>query len=414
MKYLKYLLLLLIIIPIPIKAKEIDPDFPDLYSENAILYNMTTDEVLYEENPDKQVAIASLTKIMTTIIAIENIDDIQKTVTIPEQGLAGLKEANASVAGFKLNDKVTYEDLLYGALLPSGGDATQTLAYYIAGSNENFVKLMNEKASELNLKNTHFSDPTGLDDHNNYSTVRDVSTILKYALENETFKEIFTTQEYTTSNNLNLKSTLYYNTHNYNLNNLYIYGSKTGFTDIAGFCLATIAKNDDTEFLLVTTGAPYETRYPYHFVDAINIYNYYTDNYHYLNLLDTNDNIISLDTKYSKEDKYNYKPNETTSIYVKNNITKENLTYNYEGIKTVTPFTKQEQIGTLTITLDNETLKTVPIIYNGTLTLSLLSLIMDNLIYLIGAIILITIIIILIIKKKKNKKKRKKRKYSKR
>ncbi len=405
MKYIKYIFLIILLLPIQVSAKEKDPDIPKLYSQNAILYNMTTNEILYEQNPDEQVAIASLTKIMTTIVAIENIDDIKETITIPEQGLAGLKEANASVAGFKLNDKVTYEDLLYAALLPSGADATQTLAYYIAGNNENFVKLMNDKAQKLELKNTHFSDPTGLDDENNYSTVRDVSTILKYALKNQTFKTIFTTQEYTTSNNINLKSTLYTNTHNYNLDNKYIYGSKTGFTDIAGFCLATIAKNDNTEFLLVTTNAPYETRYPYHFIDAINLYNYYTDNYYYLNLLDENQSIISLNTKYSKEKKYNYQQAETTSIYVKNNITKENLEYNYDGLKTITPFTKQGQVGSLTITLDNEDLTTIPIIYNGTLSLSILSLITENISYIIGAIIILIIIFILIIKKKKRKRK---------
>ena len=172
MKYIKYLLILFIILlPIKVNALEIN-------SKNAILYNMNDDEILFEKDSEEEVPIASLTKIMTSIIAIENIDDINETVTIPEEGLEGLVEANASVAGFKLNEKVTYKDLLYGSLLPSGADATQTLAYYIAGGIDQYVKLMNEKASELNLKHTHFSDVTGLDDINNYSSLDIVSGFL--------------------------------------------------------------------------------------------------------------------------------------------------------------------------------------------------------------------------------------------
>ena len=220
MKYIKYLLILFIIlIPIKVNALEIN-------SKNAILYNMNDDEILFEKDSEKEVPIASLTKIMTSIIAIENIDDINETVTIPEEGLEGLVGANASVAGFKLNEKVTYKDLLYGSLLPSGADATQTLAYYVAGGIDGYVKLMNEKASELNLKHTHFSDVTGLDDVNNYSSVKDIATLLKYALKNDTFKEIFTATSYTTSNKrLKLESTLLYYTNTYKLDNKYIYGS---------------------------------------------------------------------------------------------------------------------------------------------------------------------------------------------
>ena len=143
MKYL--IIFLFLLIPININALEIN-------SEHAILYNMNEDMVLYEKDADTRTYIASLTKIMTTIVAIENIDDINEYVTIPYEGLEGLIEANASVAGFRLGQKVTYKDLLYGILLPSGADATKTVAYYIAGSEEKFVDLMNEKAEELGIR----------------------------------------------------------------------------------------------------------------------------------------------------------------------------------------------------------------------------------------------------------------------
>ena len=169
MKYWGWLLLLLI--PFKVWGLEIN-------SSNAILYNLNDGEVLMEKQADEKVKIASLTKIMTALVAIENIDNLNKVVKIPEEGLVGLVEANASVAGFKVNDEVTYLDLLYGVLLPSGADAVQTLAYYIAGGNDEFVKLMNDKAKELGLNDTHFSNPTGLNSDNHYSSVRDMGLIL--------------------------------------------------------------------------------------------------------------------------------------------------------------------------------------------------------------------------------------------
>ena len=116
MKYL--IIFLFLLIPININALEIN-------SSHAILYNMNEDMVLYEKDADTRTYIASLTKIMTTIVAIENIDDINESVTIPYEALEGLIEANASVAGFKLGQIVTYKDLLYGILLPSGADAAR-------------------------------------------------------------------------------------------------------------------------------------------------------------------------------------------------------------------------------------------------------------------------------------------------
>lgn len=402
MKYIKYLLLLLIfLIPIKVNALEIN-------SKNAILYNMNDDEILFEKDSDEEVPIASLTKIMTSIVAIENIDDINETVTIPKEGLEGLIEANASVAGFKLNEKVTYKDLLYGSLLPSGADATQTLAYYIAGNIENYVKLMNEKANELNLKHTHFSDVTGLDDINNYSSVKDIATLLKYALKNDTFREIFTATTYTTSNKrLKLESTLLYYTNTYKLNNKYIYGSKTGFTDIAGLCLASIAKYDDMEYLLITTGASSETRYPYHFVDAFNIYDYYINNYYTIDIYNKEEPLISINTNYSKEDKYNVFLDENITKFVNKDIKKDDFKFDYQGVNIVTPFTKKGEIGTMNITLNNETIKTISIMYDGSLTLSISDLLLDNLIFIVIFIIIINIVIILLTKKKRKKKHRK-------
>lgn len=386
MKYLIFFLFLLI--PININALEIN-------SEHAILYNMNEDMVLYEKDADTRTYIASLTKIMTTIVAIENIDDINEYVTIPYEGLEGLIEANASVAGFRLGQKVTYKDLLYGILLPSGADATKTVAYYIAGSEEKFVDLMNEKAEELGLTNTHFANTSGLDTDNHYSTVREMSIILKYALQNETFKEIYTTNKYTTSDNsLTFKSVYSNYLNRYDLENKYVYGSKTGYTTLAGYCLSTIANYDGVEYMLITTNADGTSNYPLHIMDAQMIYDYYTSNYHYLDIINESDTLITLDTKNSKEDKLEIKANETFSKYLNNEITKDDFTFDYSGLKEVDYFTDKGQIGTLNIKLDNEIIETIQIIYSGGLTFSFISLYLDNLIISIPITFLILFIII--------------------
>ena len=386
MKYL--IIFLFLLIPININALEIN-------SEHAILYNMNEDMVLYEKDADTRTYIASLTKIMTTIVAIENIDDINEYVTIPYEGLEGLIEANASVAGFRLGQKVTYKDLLYGILLPSGADATKTVAYYIAGSEDNFVDLMNKKALDLGLTNTHFANTSGLDTDNHYSTVREMSIILKYALQNETFKEIYTTNTYTTSDNsLTFKSVYSNYLNRYNIENKYIYGSKTGYTTLAGYCLSTIANYDGVEYLLITTNADGTSNYPLHVMDANMIYDYYTSNYHYLDIINKNDILITLDTKNSKEDKLEIKADETISKYLNNDITKEDFIFDYDGLNEINYFTKKGQIGTLNIKLNDETLETIPIMYNGELTFSFINLYLDNLIISLPITFMLLIILL--------------------
>lgn len=402
MKYLKYLVFLIFFIPINIEALEIN-------SEHAILYNMNDDIIIFEKNADERTYIASLTKIMTTIVAIENIDDVDETVSVPYEALDGLIAANASVAGFYSGQRVTYLDLLYGVMLPSGADATRTLAYYISGNEEEFVKLMNDKAIELGLTNTHFANTSGLDTDNHYSTVREMSIILKYALQNPLFKEIYTTNSYTTSDNsLTFKSVFSNYLNHYGLTNNYIYGSKTGFTTKAGYCLSSIANYDNVEYLLITTEADGESNQPLHIMDALMIYDYYTSNYHYLDIVTPNDTIATLETKNSKEQQFEIKATETVSKYLEKNISKDDFEYRYNGLEKLDYFTKKGQIGTVDILLNGEIIDTLPVIYSGGLTFSIISFIIDNILIVLALIIILVIII-----KLKNKSRKKKLKLKK-
>lgn len=278
------IMVLLLLVPGKINALEIN-------SNNAILYNLTNDTIIYEQNSDETTKIASLTKIMTTIVAIENIPNIEQKVTLTSDMFYNL--VGASKAGFSIGDVVTYEDLLYGTMLPSGADATNALSILIAGSEEAFTVLMNEKAKELGLINTNFENASGLDTSNNYSTVKEVSIFLKYALENETFKQIYQTREYTTTSGLDLKSSM--NTYQslLNINTDVILGSKTGYTGLAGLCLSSITTYNDISYMLVTTNAPVNMTGS-NVLDAINIYDYYFENYQYSKLIEKEDVLVTL------------------------------------------------------------------------------------------------------------------------
>ena len=166
----------------------------DIKSNNAILYNMNDNKIIYEKNAYDKVQIASLTKIVTAITYIENNRDLATTITIKYDMLRGL-DGYAKV-GLKSGDRITKQELLYALMLPSAADAAQALAIDNSGSIDAFVELMNKEVEKIGVKNTHFDNPVGMDSSNNYSTAYDMAQILIYALNNETFKEIFQADQY--------------------------------------------------------------------------------------------------------------------------------------------------------------------------------------------------------------------------
>lgn len=335
----------------------------ELYSENIILYNLDENKILYEQNSKEQISIASMTKIMTAIVAIEHIQNLDEIVTLTSADFYGLAEANASVAGFRVGQKVTYRDLLYGLLLPSGADAALALTRNVAGGREAFLLLMNQKAKELGLENTHFMNETGLDEEGHYSTVQEVALLFQYALQNEEFRKIITTDSYqVTDGSLVFQSTIYKNEIRYGLNMEYLLGGKTGSTYDAGLCLASIASSNGTNYMLITARAPYN-RTPYHLLDAKTIYEYFIGNYKNQNMIEKGDLLLSLHTKYAKEEMISYYAKETISKYVEKEFQKDDLDIQYDGIIEVTPFMKKGSVlGTLMIQYQNELIMSKEII----------------------------------------------------
>ena len=233
----------------------------NLYSTNYIFLDADTGQVLSAKKQDEQISIASLTKMMTVLLAIENSSSLNQTVTITNEMIDGLYEEQASVAEYVNGDTATVLDLCYAAAIPSAADAANALAIQIGGSFENFYQMMNDKATQLGMDHTVFKSAHGLDREGQYSTVEDVSKLLRYALQNPTFKEIFSTKEHTTQATtfypfgIPLASTIwaYADTYGYNLANLS--GGKTGYTLQAGRCIAYWATVNDMNIIAVTAGA---------------------------------------------------------------------------------------------------------------------------------------------------------------
>lgn len=177
-------MIFLMILP-TISAKELE-----LISDKYILYNLNDNKVLMKKEENTRTQIASLTKLMTVLVATENIKDYDKKVTITSEMIDNI-EWDVAKIGLKKGQVVTYNDLLFCTMLPSAADCANGLAISIGGSIDKFVEMMNSKANELGLKNTHFENPVGLYSKENYSTAYDVAELLKYSLKSKKFKEVF-------------------------------------------------------------------------------------------------------------------------------------------------------------------------------------------------------------------------------
>ena len=365
----------------------------DITGEYVTLYNMNEDTLLYSKNDTKKTSIASLTKMMTTLVAIEEIDNLDKIVTIKERDFEGT--VGYSKAGFKVGDKVTYRDLLYGIILPSGADAVNAVVNNTLGYDK-FIKKMNETAKKIGMNDTSYANPVGKDDENNYSTSNDLAKLLKYALKNKTFKTIFTTKNYKTSNGINLESTV--NRYENILNTNEIKGAKSGFTKDAGRCLASITTLNNVDYLLVVINS--STTSPYNAVkDTITIYDYYNNNYGYKNIINDDTFIKEIPVDFSKEKTYKITGSEDIEKYLKNNT---EVTYKYVGSDKVTFNTKKgSKLGVVKI-------------YDGDVLLATSNVYLENNIeyYPIITYIMIgiaVIFVLLIVKKKKKKKHRRRR-----
>lgn len=335
---------------------------PSLNSRAAIIYDRTSKTVIYGKNINDKRAMASTTKIMTSILVLEK-GNLDKEIEVSKKAA----NTGGSRLGLKTGDKIKLKDLLYGLLLRSGNDAAVQIAIEIGGSVEGFAQMMNLKAQEIGLVNTHFVTPHGLDDENHYTTAYEMALLTDYALNNKEFAQIVNTKQ--TTVNINAKPVTINNT-NELLGNLEgVNGVKTGFTNNAGRCLVTSVKRGEFQIITVVFGA--DTK-KYRTKDSIELIEYNYKNFVQTNIKERiikefenwkNENKIKI-IKGSKDEIelglnycYDYE------LYPINNSEQNNIKIQTEYKKEIeAPIEYYKEIGKIHVILNEKEIMTVPII----------------------------------------------------
>lgn len=346
-------------------------DIPNLTinARSCIVLDRLSKKILYGKNEFNKVKMASTTKIMTATVIIENCD-LNQTVVVSRKAAGTV----GSRLGLKNGDKITIRDLLYGLMLCSGNDAAVALAESCSGSISEFCNLMNQKAEELGLNNSHFETPHGLDSENHYTTAYELAMLSDYALQNKTFFNIVGTKNYTVTINGYPKALS--NT-NELLGNLFgVYGIKTGFTNGANRCLVTSCKRDNMDIICVVLGC--DTK-KLRTQDSIKLIEYAFKNFEYVNIEEKINNEFE-DWKNKNYNKFNiYKgvsskidlklSNLDTSIIPikKEEISLINININC-NINLKAPVRNSTIIGELTVSINDDLLTSVNIFNTNTIS----------------------------------------------
>ena len=267
-----------------------DENIPNIESPAALLMDLNTGKILYEKNINKKMYPASLTKVMTAILTLENCE-LNEVATVSYDAVMSITSGYVT-ANLQIGEEVTVEQLLYVLMVGSANDAAVVLAEHISGSVEDFADLMNQKAKEIGCTSTNFLNPYGAHDENHYSSAYDLSLMAKYAMQNETFRTLVSTTSYklpttnkyekedrlfTTTNALLMVSN---NTRADNYYYKYATGLKTGFTTPAKNCLIASASKGNLELLTVVLGAGQNNEgLSNRYLDTINLFEYGYDNY---------------------------------------------------------------------------------------------------------------------------------------
>ena len=341
---------------------------PTTNSRSCVVIDRNTNTILYGKNEKEKRKMASTTKIMTAIVIIENYN-LNETVEISKKA-AG---TGGSRLGLKTGDKIIIKDLLYGLMLRSGNDAAVALAEYACGDIKGFAELMNKKAMELNLANTHFETPHGLDSDGHYTTSYELALLSNYALKNKTFAQIVGTKEYTISINGYPKQLSNTNELLGNFNG--VYGIKTGFTNGANRCLVTACKRNDMDIICVVLGA--DTK-KFRTQDSIKLINYIFENFKPVNIKE----LIDKDFNNWKNENINkFIINKGISKDIKLSIDTSNISYTpirKDFINTIhttincktyfeAPLNNNTEIGTINVICNNSDITSTKIFTDSTI-----------------------------------------------
>ena len=369
--------LICIIFATPVAAYK--PSTFTLSAEGALIANVDTDAVIYEKNADQKLYPASLTKIMTAVVVLDECADPENTiVTCNKDTLDLLLGTDSSVFNLVGGEQLPALELLYILLVHSANDAANALAEHFGGTLPGFVDKMNAKAKELGMTNSHFMNPHGLHDDNHYTTPRDMYTLTKHALKNETFKKIFGTVRHTvpatnmTPHTRILATTVFIQDPNTSMANTYyrpVDGGKTGYTDPAGRCLVTFAEEDGITYVCVVMKCPVTNaagaKVRYEFAETRQLYEWVFNEFEYRQVYDTATPVgespveLSMDTDtvaIALKNPVNAvvpKAAETSSFKVEVELFKEYAE---------APIALGQELGTATVKYAGETIDTVPVV----------------------------------------------------
>lgn len=328
------------------------------YKSMAVI-EKSTGRVLDAFNENERLPMASTTKIMTALVAIENNNDLLVEHEVPAAAV-GIEGTSMYL---KRGEKLSVHDLLYGLMLPSGNDAATALAIITAGSEEGFVLKMNEKAASLGLSNTKFSNPHGLHAEEHYTTSLDLAKLTASALDNETFREVFGTKQIKVKGKsesepriLTTKQKLLKD-ENLKSRGITVTGGKSGFTPEAGRCLVTSAKDESgMEVVAVVLNAPTMFESSAVIIDSA------LDNYKMVNVLSPKNHITSIDVMGSKTEKVNIYSNSSFS-YPLTSFEESTIKVDYSYPELLyAPIDKNQEIGEVVVSLDGEVLYKAPIL----------------------------------------------------
>ena len=329
----------------------------NLNTRACIILDRTSQKILYGKNENTKVKMASTTKIMTATVILENCN-LNDVIEVSKKA-AG---TGGSRLGLKTGDKISIHDLLYGLMLCSGNDAAVALAESCAGSIEDFSNLMNSKAKELNLLNTHFESPHGLDSDEHYTTAYELSLLSNYALKNPIFAKIVGTKNYTITINGYPKSLSNTNELLGNLNG--VYGIKTGFTNGANRCLVTACKRNNLDIICVVLGC--DTK-KFRTQDSIKLIEYAFSNYEVVNISDIINSKFN-SWKDNNLSKFNIIKGTSNKLNIAlSNVTIDKIPIKKDDVKDInvnitcqynlnSPVYKNFKVGSLTVDIKNDIL----------------------------------------------------------
>lgn len=410
-------------------ANAYEPSGVEITANAAMLVSLDTDEVLFEKNADQKVYPASITKIMTTLLILESDKyDENAKIAMTDSVLKKISGTGSSVSLLKAGEEITQLDLVYFIHMSSYGDCALLAAEYYGGSIENFVDMMNKRAEELGLTSTHYTNPVGLHDEQNYTTTRDTYVLTKYALQNKTFKTVSDSTRYTVaatnmSNSRTISTTNFLQDTTTNYYYTYAHGVKTGFNDESGRCVVSTASYNGNNYMCLIFGCKNGDR-RYEFLESANLYRWAFNNFTAKKVADTDNPVAEVEVDLSLDTDF-------VSLYVEKSfvsiLPKDadestiSIVARPTSEKVDAPIKKGQVLGTADVIYAEKVIGTVNLVSNEDIERSTLLTVIRTVknfftssymiaVYLLVAVAII-VFIIAIIKMNGNKSKKRKIKY---